>query len=85
MWRDPMDELIADLERIVPPERPTFNDDTPPLEELQAWADRMFRLADADWDGIDPDEVDPTFEREFAEYRARWPRYYKQDPPGEKS
>jgi hypothetical protein len=24
MWRDPMDELIEDLERIVTPEKETF-------------------------------------------------------------
>ncbi len=26
MWRDPLDELIADLERIVPPEQPASSD-----------------------------------------------------------
>ena len=36
---------------------------------------------DAEWDGINPDEVDPTFEEEFAEFRTRWPRFYTQDTP----
>jgi len=33
------------------------------------------RRLDADWDGIDPDAVDPTFEQEFAEFRVRWPKF----------
>ncbi len=31
--------------------------------------------------GLDPDEVDPTFEEEFAAFRALWPGFYKQDTP----
>ncbi len=44
------------------------------------WNTRILRRADA-WDGTDPDKVDPTFEEEFAEFRARWPRFYTQGPP----
>ena len=43
------------------------------------WNTRLLRRADA-WDGTDPDEVDATFEEEFAECRARRPQFYKQDP-----
>ena len=59
MWRDPMDELIADLEQVVPVTPPRFNDHIPPLEDLQYWAERALRCADAEWDGKHPSEVDP--------------------------
>ena len=79
MWRDPMDELIADLEQVVPVTPPRFNDHIPPLEDLQYWAERALRCADAEWDGKHPSEVDPTFEEEFAAFRAKWPRWYTLD------
>ena len=44
------------------------------------WNTRILRRADAEWDGTDPDEVDPTVEAEFAGFRARWPRFYMQGP-----
>ncbi len=43
------------------------------------WNTRILRRADA-WDETDPDEVDPTVAAEFAEFRARWPRFYTQGP-----
>ena len=76
-----MDELIADLETVAPPERSQFADQMPPFLEMQHFATRCLRRADAEEDGMDPDEVDPTFEAEVAEFRARWPRLYTQDPP----
>ena len=39
---------------------------------------RILRRADAGWDGIDPDAIDPTFEEAFAAGRARWARFYTQ-------
>ena len=47
------------------------------------WNTRCLRRADAEEDGQDPDEIEPTFEAEFAEFRARWPGFYTQDPPEE--
>ncbi len=49
--------------------------------DVQHWNTRILLGADAEWDGKDPDGVDPTFAEEFAEFRARWPRVYTQDPP----
>ncbi len=43
------------------------------------WNTGILRRADA-WNGTDPDEVDPTFAEEFAEFRVRWPKFYKQGP-----
>ncbi len=50
---------------------------------MQHWNTRDLRRADADWNVMDPDQLDPTFEEEFAECRARWPKLYKQDTPDE--
>jgi hypothetical protein len=36
LWRDPLEELIADLERTVPVEAGPVAFDMPPLEDLQA-------------------------------------------------
>ena len=78
MWRDSMDELIADLEQIVEVKPQRFNDHIPPLEELQAWASRTLLTAHAaERAGKDPAEIDPTFEEEFAAFQAKWPRFYK--------
>ncbi len=43
------------------------------------WNTRILRRADAEWDGTDPDEVDPTVEAEFAACRARWPGSTRRD------
>ena len=60
MWRDPMDELIADLETVVEATPPQFNDQTPSIVDIQHFIARDLRRADA-WDGTDPDAVDPTY------------------------
>jgi len=39
MWRDPLDELISDLERTMP-SAPAF-DDIPPQEDFCFWATRF--------------------------------------------
>ena len=54
-------------------------DATPRLQHVQQVIDEELGRADAEWDGLDPDELDPTFE-EDAEFRARWPRLYRQGP-----
>ena len=76
-----MDELIADLEGVVQATSPPCTDQLPSFTDMTYWSARSLRRADADWDGLDPDAVDPTFEEEFAEFRARWPRFYTQDAP----
>ncbi len=69
MWRDPMDELIADLERIVPPERQTFGGGHDVMTEMQLCDDYMLRRADEAYpDG--PPEDDPELQ-EWAERRRR--------------
>ena len=50
---------------------------------MQHWNTRILRRLDAEWDGKDPDEFDPTFDEAFAEFRARWARFYRQDTPDE--
>ncbi len=81
MWRDPMDELIADLEQVVEATPPQFNDQIPSVTDVQHWNARILRRADAEWDGKDPDELDPTYEQEWAAFQARWPHWCKRDPP----
>ena len=80
MWRDPMDQLIANLDAVVEATPPQFNDQIPSFTDRTYWSARDLRRLDANWEGKDPDEVDPTFEEEFAEFRARWPKFYKQGP-----
>ena len=84
MWHDPMDELIADLEQVAPPEPSEFNDQMPSFTDMTYWGARSLRRLDAEFDGKDPDEFDPTYEEEFAAFRARWPKLYKQDTPEKK-
>ncbi len=52
----------------------------PSITDIQQWNARSLRRLDAEWRGRDPDDVDPSFEAEFAEFRARWPKFYKQGP-----
>ena len=80
MWRDPMDELIADLDAVVEATPPQFNDQMPSFTDLTYWGARSLRRFDTEEEGKDPDEVDPTYEEEFAAFRARWPKFYKQGP-----
>ena len=63
MWRDPMDELIADLEQVAPPEPSPFGGNKKDLVEWQKWACRLLRRVEAAY----PDEVDqddPEVQRE---------------------
>ena len=52
MWRDPMDELIDDLDRVLPPEREQFPQ-MPSHAEVCYWTDRLFArpLTPEDLDG----------------------------------
>ena len=67
-----MDELIADLDAVVEATPPQFNNQMPSFTDITYWSARSLRRLDAEWDGKDPDEFDPTYEEEFAEFRARW-------------
>ena len=80
MWRDPMDELIADLEGTVEAEPSRFNDQMPSFLDMQIWTQRFLRAMDAaEMAGTDLAEVDPTYDEEFAAFQARWPKWYGQD------
>ena len=61
MWRDPMDELIDDLEQALPPERERFSE-RPSHAEFCYWTDRMLYsrpLTKADLDGTaKPEKLD---------------------------
>jgi hypothetical protein len=35
LWRDPLDDLIADLERAIPPAPPQPAYELPPIEDVQ--------------------------------------------------
>ena len=51
MWRDPMDELIEDLEQIAPPERPKYGGGQEALTDVQHWVQVILRS-----DHVDPDD-----------------------------
>ena len=68
-------------EPFAPPEPSKFNDQMPSFTDLTYWAARSLRRFDAEEEGKDPYEFDPTYEEEFAEFRALWPKFYRQDPP----
>lgn len=54
MWRDPMDELIEELERIVPPEKPTFGSPWDGIEERQRRIQQILAEDDDEdsWPGV---------------------------------
>ena len=83
MWHDPMDALIADIGAIVEATSPQAHRSAALVHGPAAPGHPDPRRADADWNVMDPDQLDPTFEEEFAECRARWPKLYKQDTPDE--
>ena len=81
MWRDPMDELIDDLDRIVPAEREQVPQ-MPSHAEFCYWTDRVLYdrpLTPADLDGTakpvkEDYEDDPGFQahmRKWREWRTR--------------
>ena len=63
MWHDPMDELIADLEQIAPPEQGKYGGGQQALTAVQHWAQVILRSATTD-----PD--DPEL-KQAAEYGRR--------------
>ena len=59
MWVDPLDELIADLEEIAPPEQPKYGGGYEALTEVQHWAAVLLRRADAVYPNLgDPDDTE---------------------------
>ena len=63
MWRDPMDELIADLEQIAPRERSKFGGNPEDFTEWHQCSARLLRrFEDAYPDKIDYDN--PEVQRE---------------------
>ena len=74
MWRDPMDELIADLEQVAPPERSKFGGNPEDFVEWQKWNTRLLRrFEDAYPDDVDYD--DPEVQREARNARRAMNRY----------
>ena len=63
MWRDPIDELIDDLERVVPARQQTQWGKMPPLAELHYWTDRILHSRP-----ITPEELDGTAEPVKGDY-----------------
>ncbi len=100
MWRDPIDELIDDLERVVPAEQQTEWGQMPSLVEITYWTDRVLSrpLTPADLDGTAKPEKsdladDPGFQahlRKWRDWRTRLDRKAKgtstsDTPPAGKS
>ena len=82
MWRDSMDELIDELDRIVPAKQPTPWGEMPSLVETQYWTDKVLYsrpMTPADLDGTakrvkEDYEDDPGFQdhmRQWREWQTR--------------
>ena len=91
MQRDPMDELIDDLDRIVPAKQPTEWGQMPSLEEIHRWTDVVLYsrpLTKADLDGTakpvkEDYEDDPGFQdhmRKWREWKMRLELEAKETP-----
>ena len=85
--RDPMDELIDDLERVVSTPRTRAWGERPPLEEIQYWTDRVLAADKMYMDstgeirssgtGMAALKADPGFQahmRRWEEWRMRMDR-----------
>jgi hypothetical protein len=55
MWRDPLDELIADLERAVPPTVPLADNFPPPMADYCFWMQSMMSDDPAERDRLAQD------------------------------
>ena len=69
-----MDELIADLEQVAPPEKSKFGGNSEDFVEWQKWNTRLLRRADAAY----PDDVDyddQEVQREARNARRAMNRY----------
>ena len=78
MWRDPMDELIGDLERVVPVEQQTEWGEL--LVEFQIWTDRILStpLRPEDLDGTaEPVTSDLADDPAFQDFQRRWRAWFK--------
>ena len=74
MWRDPMDELIADLEQVESPEKSKFGGNPEDYTDWQKWNTRLVRrFEDAYPDDVDYD--DPEVQREARNARRAMNRY----------
>ena len=82
MWRDPMDELIDELDRIVPAKQPTPWGEMPSIVETQYWTDKVLYsrpMTPADLDETakrvkEDYEDDPGFQdhmRQWREWQTR--------------
>lgn len=82
MPRDPMDELIDDLDRVVPATQPTEWGQMPSFEETTFWTDKVLYsrpMTPADLDGTaervkEDYEDDPGFQdhmRKWREWKMR--------------
>ena len=57
MWHDPLDELITDLEDVLPPEESRFGGSQEAFNEVHHWAEVILRRADEVYPNpIDPDD-----------------------------
>lgn len=68
MWRDPLDELIDDLEAALPPQSTAAPDDLPPIHELQ------FYLYELEQCATDEERQRVESDPRFVPLRAFWAR-----------
>jgi hypothetical protein len=70
MWREPLDELIEDLERLVPDSRNAHRD-LFPIEKLQQWTDTILYGSDDEVAALKRDPEHQRWIRHWAEIRGQ--------------
>ena len=63
MWRDPLDELIADLDRVIEPEPPDYG--VPSYDVWQLWFERLFQGTEAETAATLRDPSFKAFEKRY--------------------
>lgn len=80
MWRDPLDELIDDLERIVPEERQERLTPQDFLVATQAMAQLAIKRADAEERGEPVETIDAELQHWYEQWRGAYRATFGHDP-----
>ena len=75
MWHDPMDELIADLEQVAPPERSQFGGNSEDFIEVQKLSAYILRRVDEAYADNPVDPNDPKVQRAAENMHRAMNRY----------
>ena len=76
MWRDPLDELIADLDKVIEPEPPDYG--VPSYDLWQLWFERLVPAVGHGWTPMTLEEAEAAAARvrqdpSFQAFEKRYP------------